>query len=82
MRLGKLGVQVKGLFAVKESLFVLALLDVGHGPVGEHTLVLVQVDCGCVELNCLVDITSFEGSVTLVLLSLSTLSRRTLFFLF
>ena len=39
----KFVIEVEGLLTVEESFFVLSLLDIGHGSVGEHALALLEL---------------------------------------
>jgi len=69
VRLGKLGVEVKSLLAVKESFFVLALLNVGHCTIREYTLILIQLDCFGVQGDCFIMLTSLQRCVAFIFLS-------------
>lgn len=65
-------IEVQGLFAVKERLFVFALLDIGHGPVGEHALVFLKFNSFSVETDGLINFTCLKCLIsgTLFLFSL------------
>ena len=54
MSFRKLGVEVEGLLTIEECLFVLSLFDVRHGPIREHSFILVELNRFCVESNGLV----------------------------
>lgn len=45
MGFSKLRIEIEGLFAVKKSLFVLALLDVSHSPIRKYPFTLAYLDC-------------------------------------